>query len=311
MYSIIVPVYNSGKWLTELADGISAAMQNGGHEFELILVNDNSSDRNTWAQIEQLARRFTWIKGIDLLYNVGQFRATLCGIEHARGSYIITMDDDFQHPPDELPKLIEAMRCKPDMDCIMGKYQSKQHGLLRNAGSRLVRQIMTKLYNKPRDVVTTSFRIMPAEFARTVALYRVAHPQMGPLIVSLTNKVENIPVKHNSRSYGRSGYSLRSSVRETFHSIVNASVFPLRLLSLIGFATAGFAFFISAWFFLRWSFGGIGVQGFTSLILTISFFSGMILIGIGVLGEYVRRVINELTGMPRYYVRKSTDELHK
>ena len=179
----------------------------------------------------------------------------------------------------------------------------KQHSPLRNLGSRIYTVIMHCLYSKPRDIVTTSFRMMPSSFARTLTLYRTAHPQLGPLILSLTTRIQNVPVEHHARKIGKSGYSLAHCIRETFRSIINSSIMPLRLFSLIGFVAAGIAFLTALYYFVIWLFGGVGVAGFTSLILTISFFSGMLLAGIGVLGEYIGRLIQEVTGMPRYQVR--------
>ena len=171
--------------------------------FELILVNDKSPDKRTWEGIEKLAHKYDFVRGIDLLYNVGQFRATLCGLEHARGLFVITMDDDLQNPPEEIPKLVEAMRESPTMDCIMGKYPRKQHSTLRNAGSRFLDKIMNHLYGKPPHITTSSFRIMPANFARTLTLYRMASPLLAPVIVSLSKKIANVPVRHEERKLRR------------------------------------------------------------------------------------------------------------
>ena len=306
-YSIVVPCYASGGWLTELVERTGAVME-ADQSFELILVNDKSPDHETWPVIEQLAQKYSFVRGINLLYNVGQFRATLCGLEHAAGRYVITMDDDLQHPPEELPKLIEAIQQNPDMDCIMGQYIAKQHNPVRNIGSRLFQGIMNRLYNKPAGIVTTSFRILPASFVKTLCLYRIAAPQLGPLIISITSKVMNVPVEHHERKRGVSGYNLFRCAGETFQSVINASIAPLRWFSFIGFCTAGIAFLIATAYALRWLFGGIGVAGYTSLILTISFFSGMLLAGIGVLGEYIGRIIQELTGMPRYQIESITGE---
>ena len=309
-YSIVIPCYSSNNCLKELVDRTAGVMK-AYEPYELLLVNDKSPDSETWQTICSLAENHTFIKGIDLLYNVGQFRATLCGIEYANGKYIITMDDDLQHPPEELPKLIEAMHQNFNMDCIMGQYINKRHNPVRNAGSWLMKQIMNKLYSKPADIVTTSFRIMPATFAKSLIQYRIAHPQLGPLIISLTGKVMNVPTEHDHRKDGASGYSIMHGIREAFKSVINASIVPLRLFSFLGFVTAGVAFFIGLYFLIRWFLGGIGVPGFTTLILAVTFFSGMMLAGIGVLGEYIGRIIQELTGMPKYMVSQTVGDRHE
>lgn len=302
-YSIVVPCYNSADMLEELATRICVAMASYA-PFEIIFVNDKSlDDQKTWLTIKKVAGEKLNVRGIDLLYNVGQFKATLCGIEKARGKYIITMDDDLQHPPEELPKLIEALQQNPKMDCIMGRYDSKKHSYLRNLGSLLVQRLMNGLYEKPVGVVTTSFRIMPDSFARVLINYQTAFPQLGPLIASLSQRIGNVPVEHHPRKVGRSGYSLAKCVKETFQSVINASTVPLRCFSVMGFITSGIAFLMGINFFFRWLFGGIRVAGFTSLILAVSFFSGLLLAGIGILGEYIKRIIQEITGLPRYQVK--------
>lgn len=302
LYSIVIPCYCSAAWLPELVDRIDEVMREYGR-FEIILVNDRSPDNKTWATIVELAGAHDFIRGLDLLYNVGQFRATLCGLEHAGADFVLTMDDDFQHPPEELPKLIRALQENPGVDCVMGSYRAKRHSALRNLGSRVMKAIMNRLYGKPAAVTTTSFRIMPASFAKTLTLYRIAHPQLGPLILSVTKNILNVEVEHHPRKQGSSGYGLMRCINETFHSVINASILPLRWFSLLGFLTAGAAFVLGVCYFIRWAVGGIGVAGFTSLILAISFFSGMLLAGIGVLGEYIGRLIQEVTGMPRYEVK--------
>lgn len=306
VYSIVVPVYASGAWMDDLVSRVGSAMAPLGERFELILVNDCSPDSVTWPAIDSLSRRYPWVRGIDLLYNTGQFRATLCGIEHARGAFVLTMDDDLQHPPEELPKLVAAMRENPAKDCIMGRYEVKSHGLLRNLGSLLVADIMRRLYGKPEGIVTTSFRIMRRDFARTLLLYRVAHPQLGPLIVRLTRKVMNVPVVHHPRPHGRSGYRMGRMIRETWQSVTNASIAPLRLVSLTGAVVACGGFLYGAVLIVRRIIGDIATPGYTSIVVAVAFFSGLILLSIGVLGEYLGRIIQELTGMPRYTVRETT-----
>ncbi len=307
-YSIVIPVYNSGPWLEELVHRIETAMRPLNATWEVILVNDVSPDFITWPKIKELAARHPWVRGVDLLYNTGQFRATLCGLKHACGAFVITMDDDLQHPPEELPKLVETMRENPEMDCIMGRYETKQHSLVRNLGSRLVASLMRRLYSKPTGVTTTSFRIMTRDFAKTLLLYRIAHPQLGPLTVRLTRKVMNVPVKHHSRTRGRSGYRFGKLVTETWQSITNASLAPLRWVSVMGAMSAMAGFLFGITLVLRRALGGIRVPGYTSIMVVVVFFSGMILLGIGIVGEYLGRVIQELTGMPRFQVRRTTGD---
>lgn len=308
-YSIVIPVYRSGEWIDELILRIKKIMEEEiSDSYELIMVDDCSPDTFTWPAIERNASLYRWIRGYRLLYNVGQFKATMCGLEKASGSYIITMDDDLQHPPEEIPKLIEAMKQNPTMDCIMGKYVGKQHSVYKNAGSWLAKFLKYRLYQMPSDIDATSFRIMPAAFKQILLLFRIASPQLGPLIAGLTNRIMNVQVEHHVRKKGISGYSLSKSVMVTLELITNASIIPLRVFSVFGFIASVLSFGMGIYYILRWFFVGASVPGFTTTTLLISFFCGAILAGIGILGEYISRIIREITGMPRYTVHLSVGE---
>jgi len=306
-YSIIIPVYQSGPWLEGLLERIVGVMNGLGASYEVILVNDASPDGVTWPAILTAARRHPQVHGFDLLCRTGQFRATLCGFEQARGRFLITMDDDLQHPPEELPKLVAAMRDRDDIDCVFGRYDTSRRPLVRKLGTRVHGLMLRIVYGKPRDLAVTSFRILRRELAQTLVLYRSAHPQIGPLILTLTRRLANVTVAQHERPHGRSGYGWIQLAGEIQRSIVNGSVAPLRAVSCLGLLSAGLAFAIGAWYLARKLTGGIRVPGYASTVLIITFFSGVILIGIGIVGEYLIRIMRELTGMPRYMIRATTD----
>jgi len=302
-YSIVIPVYGSGAWLDELVERIGAAMQPLDGDFELILVNDASPDATTWPAIERNAAQHPWVRGFDLVFNVGQSRTLLCGMDQCRGRYVITMDDDLQHPPEELPTLVDAMRQQPEMDCIIGAYETKRHSLLRNLGSSLMIFLNRHIYGRPKDLEMTSLRIIKRDVARALTLTRSARPLIGPMLLSTTRRIGNVSVRHQPRPHGQSGYTMRQMVSMTVNNIINGSVAPLRFFSVLGFVVAGLSFCLGAYFVVRKLVVGISTPGFTSLIVTVSFFSGMILLGMGILGEYIARIIREVTGKPRFLVR--------
>src|SRR5262249_51435602 len=152
------------------------------------------------------AERTPCVRGIDLLFNAGQFRATICGLEQAQGPFLITMDDDGQHPPEEIPVLIHALRGRPDLDCVFGAYRQKKHGPIRNFGSWLKEQLNEWLYDKPRNLQTTSFRILRREVAMAICAHRTARPVIGPLILKSTRRIADVEVDHRPRAAGSSGY---------------------------------------------------------------------------------------------------------
>lgn len=306
-YSIIIPVYRSGVWMDELVERVWRALEPAiPNDYELVLVNDCSPDTITWPAIQTNAAKHPWVRGVNLLYNVGQFRATLCGMAQARGRFVLTMDDDLQHLPEELPKLVSAMLDSADADCIMGSYEGKKHARIRNLGSRIYHRLMASLYGQDPNLETTSFRIMRRELSDAIIAYRTVRPQIAPQIAAITTRIKNIPVAHAPRQQGKSGYNLWKLVATTLDSVIHGSTLPLRFFSLVGFLCAALSMVLGVFYLARRLSGGIQVAGFTTQILLITFFGGLTLAGIGILGEYVARIITEVTGPERYRIRETT-----
>jgi dolichol-phosphate mannosyltransferase/undecaprenyl-phosphate 4-deoxy-4-formamido-L-arabinose transferase len=274
--------------------------------FEILLLNDASPDQVTWPAIRRIAAAAAEVRGIDLLFNTGQFRTIICGLEQARGRYVIMLDDDFQNPPEEIPKLVAAMQASPELDCIMGEYQEKHHGMVRNFGSYLYRQLLARLYGMPSSIKLTSFVIMKRELARAMCLHRTVSPVIGQLIYRTTSRVANTPVEHSDRIAGESGYSFTQLVRILFDNLFSASVLPLRLVSYLGLTAAFAAFFLAVYYLVKYYVGGIGAPGFMTLVILIIFFGGMTLLSIGLIGEYLIRIIAEVRRPPRFVIREQT-----
>ena len=301
--SIVIPCYRSGPWLSELVQRIEAALATSNKSFEIILVNDGSPD-TTWDAICDIAREKTFVRGIDLQYNVGQYRATLCGLEQAQGRWIITMDDDFQHPPEQLPILLKAASEREDWDCIMARFPRKRHSLLRNLGSALMRWLYVRFYRAPQHIVPSSFRIMTGEFARVLCSHRTANPVLCPLIFQMTRRIANVEIQHAPRAYGVSGYRLDRLAATVADTLLRATTFPLHAISLLGLIIALAAFAFGAYRIIRVFVGPTVLPGFTTLAVLITFFGGMTLFAIGLVGEYLARVIEEVRGQPRYVIRQ-------
>lgn len=299
--SVVIPVYNSARWLDELVERIARELENT-FEYEVILVNDGSPNMDVWPKIEEICRRNKNIQGIDLLYNSGQFIATMCGLEHAEGDYIITMDDDLQHPPEELHKLIDSIE-SGGYDCVFGVYTVTKENIFRRIGSKFTNSIVSRLYKRPKGIKSNSFRIMTKALAKTISMYKTARPQISPLIFTCTRNIGNVIVEHSPRRYGKSGYSLKKLLSATFNSIVNVSTLPLDIMSGVGIVSSCIAFLIALVYLIRYFLGEISVPGFTAQILVTVFFSGLILMGLGIVGKYIGRIITEITGLPRYVVR--------
>lgn len=305
-YSIVIPCYRSGRWLGELVERIDATMDRVGEDYEIVLVNDASDDA-TWPEIERLASNRPYLRGIDLLFNVGQQRATICGIEHARGELILTIDDDLQHPPEEIPKLIETFESTPGIDCVMGTFETLRQKWYRRLGTALSAYVNQWFYGKPRELKMSAFRLMNRTTAEAICAHRTSRPIIGPLLLMCTPRIVNVTVAHQFRPHGHSGYTLLRLIRTMMDNVIAGTAVPLKAASLLGFLSAAGSAVLGIAYLVGWLVGAIGVPGFASLALLIVFFGGMTLMSVGLLGEYVIRIIHETSRPPRYFVRRETD----
>jgi polyisoprenyl-phosphate glycosyltransferase len=301
-YSVVVPVYNSALSLEELSIRIHNVFTLLNETYELILVNDCSRD-NSWEIITNLKKYNSNIRAFNLVFNVGQFTATFCGMEYAEGEYIITIDDDLQNPPEEIPKLIKLITENSHYDCVDGIPHNKQHNIFRNAGSWAIRLLYEKLWFKDKAIKNSSFRIFTSEIKNRLLMFETRSPVTSGLILKLTDKVGNVTVHHEKRKYGKSNYNLIRLVSATFDNIVNYSTLPLQIVARFGILTSILSFFIAVFYTIQYIRGVITQPGFFSIIVTISFFSGLILLSIGVLGEYIMRIIKEVNHSPKYIIK--------
>ena len=302
-FSVVIPCYSSGAWLETLVKRIMAVVDARCEPFEIILVNDASPD-NTWSAIRSLADRYRCVRGLDLLSNTGQYRSTLCGLEHARGKFIITMDDDLQHPPEEIPKLVEAIMAGGDCDCVIASFRSKRHSVLRNFGSLVMGRVFQTLYGKPAAVQATGFRIMRRVIAQALCAHGAVNPNVNALLFQTTRRIANVEVEHHPRAGGRSGYGLLRLARIAADNVLSVSTLPLKCVSLLGLAAAAGGMLLGVFYLVRYLLGFIGAPGFATLVLLILFFGGMTLFSVGLLGEYVIRIMEEVKRRPRYFVRE-------
>ncbi len=299
--SVVVPCYCSGSWLAEFVERTCAAL--AGESFEIILVNDGSND-GTWEVISRIAGQRPEVRGIDLLFNTGQHRATMCGLQAARGDIVATIDDDLQQPPESLPAMITRLREPPQMDCVIGAYESKRHGLFRNLGTAVMGKLFQWLYGKPPKLQMTSFRVMTRALVDAVSLYATVNPNLNPLIFQTTSRIVNAPVPHHPRHAGRSGYGFLQLLRLMLDNVLSVSTFPLKVVSFLGFSAAVGSGLLGSYYLMRALGGQFQVEGFATQVLLIIFFGGLTLFSVGLLGEYVIRIMEEVRGRPRYIVRE-------
>ncbi len=304
LYSIVVPVYNSEHSLEELYTRIRNVFENTIHEdFELILVDDSSKD-HSYEIMKKLRAADKRVRIITMAKNFGQHPALLCGFSYCQGDFVITMDDDLQHPPEELPKMINVMNERDDVDVIIARYHGRKHNFIRRMGTRVSVYATSKMLGKDPNLEITSFRLMRRFIVDALLGMNVHLPQIGNLLVQTSNRIINVDVNHDARKYGKSGYSYRRLAKDLFHDIISNSAFPLIVVRDIGIASFLVSIILGVYYLIKYFCLGSPVQGWTTLVLLITGYSGLLLLAVGIIGQYLMNILNETRKMPNYTVRE-------
>ena len=299
-YSVVVPVYNSEASLGELCQRISNVFSEIEEFYEIILVDDSSED-NSWQIMKELKKNDKNIKIIQLMRNFGQHNAIICGFYHVTGKYVITMDDDLQNPPEEIPKLINKI--KEGYDVVIGAQKVKKDSIFKKIGSFFIRYLNTKIFNKPKNLKLSSFRIMTRAVVDEIKILKTPYPYISGMMLSLTRNLTNVTVKHDHRKYGSSTYNITKLVKLAFNLIINYSSLPLKLMTFIGIFVSAGSFCIGLYFILKKLIVGIPVPGWTSVVCLLSLFNGLLLIILSIMGEYLARIINEVSNKQQFVIR--------
>ena len=287
LYSVVVPVYNSEHTLQELYTRLEKVFRETiKEEFELILVDDGSRDRS-FAVMQELREKDPRVKIIQMARNFGQHPALLCGFAHAKGEFIVTMDDDLQHQPEELPKMINVMK-----------------DLIRKLGTKLSVWATSKMLGKDPNLQITSYRLIRRFLVEAMLKTNTYLPQIGNLLVLSSNRIINVPVQHAARAYGKSGYSFHRLVKDLIYDITAHTAFPLLMVRNIGIASFLVSFLLGIYYLVRYFLCGISVEGWTSLMLVMLAFFGLTLLSIGIIGIYLMNILNEAKKMPHYVIRQ-------
>ena len=309
LYSIVIPVFNSEKSLEILYSRIVNVFDNELKQpFEMILVDDCSKD-NSYKIIKQLSAKDPRVKGIQLAVNHGQQKAVLCGFRHTKGDFIITMDDDLQHPPEQIHILIDAMNESDDWDVIIGAYDSKQHNFLRKFGSSLMNLSHNIIYKKPKDLHMTSFRLIRRYVIDNLNRINISQPTVGVLLLQSTKRIKNVKVHHDKRAYGKSGYDFKKLVKLFLRNVITNSDLPLLAVMYFGIFSLIASICLGLFFLIRYFVVGISITGWTSSILLLLFFGGAALFSIGLIGRYLINIMLEAKKYPAYFIRQTDGDL--
>ena len=303
MISIVIPVYQAAGSLPELHRRLVAVFGPSESAVEIILVEDGGGD-DSWAVIQGLAAADARVRGFRMSRNYGQHNALLCGIRAARGEVIVTLDDDLQHPPEALPRLLA--RLDEGCDVVYGPPELEQHGLLRNLASRITKWALEGAMGAANARQVSALRVFRTALRAAFADYRSPTVNIDVLLTWATTRFAALPVPHAPRLQGASGYTPRKLVRHALNMLTGFSTRPLQLASLMGFAFALFGLLILAYVLLRWLLHGSAVPGFAFLASIIAIFSGAQLLALGIIGEYLARMHARTMERPPYVVRDNT-----
>ncbi len=301
--SIIIPVYKAEACLHELYRRLKLSLETASEDFEIILVEDCGGD-GSWEIMKKLRADDPRIKIIRLLRNFGQHNAIMCGFHFAEGEYIVTLDDDLQNPPEEIPKLLSKIA--EGYDLVYGEYISKKHNMVRNWGSSMVQFFYKKVFSVSGNL--TSFRIIRRDIVKNMLSYDRNYVFIDGLLAWMTKNIGYTRVHHDERKTGSSGYSFKKLFTLSMNMVTNFSILPLQIASFLGFAFASMGFAMAVYFFLKKVFFDIPVTGYSSLIIAITIFAGIQLITLGLIGEYVGRIHLNINAKPQFLIRdKYTD----
>ena len=298
--SIIVPVYNGEATLSDLTNRIEATLKSHVKLFEIIFVNDGSRD-NSWDVISELADQKNYIRGYNLMTNFGQHNALLAGINKAQYQTILTIDDDLQHPPEEIPRLLKTL-CN-GYDVVYGRPKRKKHSLWRKISSKILKMVLQVVLGAEMGGQSSAFRAFRSELTRGFKNFNDAQLSIDVLLSWSAARVTHIKVEHNPRQTGRSGYNFRKLATLAFNMLTGYSILPLRVASGLGFITAFFGLGLFFYVVVKRLIEINYVPGFTFIAAETALFAGLQLFSIGIIGEYIARLHFRTMGKPSYVIR--------
>ncbi len=299
--SVVVPVYKGAETLDALVQRVGAVLPQVAERYELILVNDGSPD-NSWEVIQRLARGQGWVRGVQLLRNYGQHNATLCGIRAARYEVTVTLDDDLQNPPEEMPLLLAKL--SEGFDVVYGAPQQVRQNLWRSLASHVIRLMLRRVMGNQ-----VAWQVSPFRAFRTSARDAFAHYASPSVFVDVlltwgAARFAAVTVRQDARAAGTSTYTFRKLLSLAMNMLTGFSTLPLRAASMVGFLFTLFGLGVLAYVLGRFLLLGYSIPGFPFLASVIAIFSGATLFALGIMGEYLARIYTHSMGQPPYVVRE-------
>ncbi len=303
--SFVIPCYRSEKTIAAVVDEIAVTMAGAAdrYTYEIILVNDCSPD-NTFSVIRTLTEAYPNIVGIDLAKNFGQHAALMAGYRHTTGDYVVSLDDDGQTPADEVLKLLSKLE-EENQDVVYASYESKKHSAIRNFGSKVNGKMTEIMLNKPKELMISSYFVARRFIIDEILRYENSYPYVIGLVLRSTKRIANVPVKHRSRTEGSSGYSMKKLLSLWVNGFTSFSVKPLRIATISGvlFAIIGMLYLV--YIILNHFISGGAPIGWSTTIAIMLLIGGLVLLILGLIGEYIGRIYICINHSPQYVIRET------
>jgi len=299
-FSVIIPVFNSDESLVEITHRlVSVFTKTVQAPFEIIFVDDASPNPNTWKTLEKLSGEFPNIISIRLQRNFGRVNALLCGMDTILGQYVIIMDDDLQHAPEDIPVLLT----EKEHDVVMGASLKKNHTFQQRVTSNIKSWFDAIVLGKPRHIHNSAFMLLKADIVQKIRQIKTSNPILSALILFTTRDVTNVWVNHYERKYGHSNFNVLKRWALFTNLLINNSDLPLKLLRTGGLLIFILNLLLSLFYVYRRIIYQITVPGFTTLVIVNLMMGGLILLSLGIIGEYIYRLLVNVEQKPAYIVR--------
>lgn len=300
--SFVIPCYRSEHTLRGVVAEIEEKMRElSKYEYDIFLINDCSPDQ-TLQVIRSLCGEHENIKGVDFARNFGQHAALMAGLRYADGDYVVCLDDDGQTPADEVDKLLDKL--EEGHDAVYAKYENKRHSAFRNMGSRVNEYMTRVMLGKSKELYVSSYFAVKRFVVEDMIRYENSYPYVIGLVLRATKNIVNVTVNHRERKQGTSGYNLRKLIGLWFNGFTAFSVKPLRIATVIGAVSALLGFLYGIYTIVKRLINPAVPMGFSSTMAALVFFGGMIMLMLGLIGEYIGRIYISLNNSPQYVIRE-------